>query len=141
MKKILLKVLWLLSLSLLLSMAGTALAWAEEVYTVTEAELTQLGTNLAKLDSINKQQRKELTEQKMLLSQAQFDLEELQNALSESRQELKLAQNSLQNANQSLEQYAREEKSKRLLIKRQRNFYYCLAVALGAGLIYKPKHL
>lgn len=140
MKKILLKVLWLLSLSLLLSMAGTALAWAEEVYTVTEAELTQLETNLAKLDSINKQQRKELTEQKMLLSQAQFDLEELQNALSESRQELKLAQNSLQNANQSLEQYAREEKSKRLLIKRQRNFYYCLAVALGTGLIYKTKH-
>ena len=108
---------------------------------MTEAELTQLETNLAKLDSINKQQRKELTEQKMLLSQAQFDLEELQNALSESRQELKLAQNSLQNANQSLEQYAREEKSKRLLIKRQRNFYYCLAVALGAGLIYKPKRL
>lgn len=127
-------------LSLLLSMAGTASAWAEEVYTVTETELQLLETNLTKLEAINREQQKELKLQKSMLSQAKFDLEELNQALTESKQELNQAQSSLENANQLLKEYAKEEKSKRLLIKRQRNLYYCLAIGLGAGLIYKTTH-
>ena len=127
-------------LSLLLCMAGTASVWAKEVYTVTEAELQLLETNLTKLEAINKEQQKELKLQKSMLNQAKFDLEELSQALTESKKELSQAQSSLENANQLLKEYAREEKSRRLLIKRQRNLYYCLAVGLGAGLIYKTKH-
>ena len=134
------KLCFVLCLSLLLCMVGNVSASAETVYTVSEAELQLLETNLTKLEAINKEQQNELKLQKDMLSQAKFDLEELSQALTASKQELSQAQSSLENANQLLKQYATEAKSKRLLIKRQRNLYYCLAIGLGAGLIYKTTH-
>ena len=124
-------------LLLSLSMAGTASVWAEEVYTVTEAELQLLETNLTKLEAFNKELQRQIKEQKSLINQAKFDLTEQAEALSKCKQELSQAQSSLENANQLLKQYAKEEKLKLRKAKRQRTIWCCVGVALTAGVTYK----
>mgnify|MGYP003295480012 CR=1 FL=1 len=119
--------LWV-CLLLVLVLGGSATARAEQVYQITETELTRLETNLQQLATINRQQ-------KGMLMQAKFDLEELQAALTECKKELSQAQNSLKNANTLLAKYEKEEQSRRRRIKRQRNFAYGLAGCLLAGVI------
>ena len=124
--RILADAILLLLLSLLLSCwlgAGLRTASASGVYTMTEAELNQLQTNLDKLEQLSKTQEQESARLKATLETSRQELTMLQNKLATSTEQLKQAQNSLDNANQLLKTYADEEKRTRLRIKAQRNFW------------------
>ena len=108
-------------------------------YTITEAELTRLETNLKKLETINQQSQAELATLKSQLAistQALNEAKKESQRLTQQLNELKAAsekqQQLLQTANQSLEQYAQEEKAKQRSLKRQRNIAYIIA----AGMMY-----
>ena len=106
---------WLLSASATCSASGT--------YQITEAELTQLETNLRKLEQLSSTQKTELTRLQEQLTKSEQELGMLKNQLTISKEQLAQAQNSLDNANQLLKTYADEEKRTRLRIKAQRNFW------------------
>ena len=103
--------------------SAQAICWASGTYTITEAELNQLQTNLDKLEQLSKTQEQESMRLKATLETSKQELTMLQNKLTISTEQLKQAQNSLDNANQLLKQYADEEKRTRLRIKAQRNFW------------------
>ena len=102
---------------------------ASGTYQITEAELTQLETNLRKLEQLSSTQKTELTRLQEQLAQSQKQLQMLKAQLNTSAEQLTTAQNSLDNANKLLQEYAQEEKNKRLKIKAQRNTYFVLMVA------------
>lgn len=105
----------------------------ERMYTVTEAELTQLESKLQRQDSliVNSQQdlktlreqlatsQKELTVARQQLAGLTAQLDELQKT-SQKQSEL------IESANSSLQRYAKEVKAKERIIKRQRNIAYVL---------------
>ena len=126
------KLIMLLLLSLLLCswlglFPGTCSA--SGTYQITEAELTQLETNLRKLEQLSSTQKTELARLKEQLAQSQEQLQMLKTQLNTSAEQLTTAQNSLQTANELLDKFAQEEKKKRLKIKAQRNTYFTLMVA------------
>ena len=124
--RILADVILLLLLSLLLSCwlgVGLRTVSASGTYTITEAELNQLDSNLTKLEQISQTQQAELGRLKTTLETSKQELGMLKNQLTISKEQLKQAQNSLDNANQLLTKYAAEEKRTRLRIKAQRNFW------------------
>ena len=126
------KKLLLLFLSLLFCywlVSGSTTAYASGTYQITEAELTQLETNLQKLEQLSNTQKTELTRLREQLAQSQKQLQMLKAQLNTSAEQLTTAQNSLVNANKLLQEYATEEKNKRLKIKAQRNTYFTLMVA------------
>lgn len=127
MKKSFIILCILLGLSLLLP---SGLCSAESVYQVTETELVQLENNLQALS----QQRQLLLNELKRLSNEQIALEkelaELKVLSSQQETQLKIA-------NESLKEYAAEEKSKRLRIKRQRNLYFCCFLAAGMYAVAK----
>lgn len=100
-KKQLLSVLFVFCL--VFCLAGTCSA--EEMYTISNNELTRLETNLTKLSLINKTQLSELKKLKV-------DLNESQQALVTSKIELQQAQQSLKIAKQSLKQLEKEVQNK-----------------------------
>ena len=104
---------WVLSASATCSASGT--------YRITEEELTQLDSNLTKLEQISATQQQELGRLKTTLETSKQELGMLKNQLTISKEQLAQAQNSLDKANQLLKQYAEEEKRTRLRIKAQRN--------------------
>ena len=112
-----------LALFVLLSPAldGIALASAEPQYIVTEQELLQLEDNLKALESQRQWLLNELKELAKQNQQLEKDLTELKVLSLQQENQLKIA-------NESLQKYAKEEKSKRLKIKRQRNLAYALLV-------------
>ena len=112
---------WLFSASATCSASGT--------YQITEAELTQLETNLRKLEQLSSTQKTELTRLQEQLAQSQEQLQMLKAQLNTSAEQLTTAQTSLDNANKLLQEFAQEEKNKRLKIKAQRNTYFTLMVA------------
>ena len=126
------KKLLLLFLSLLLCswlFSAPAICSASGTYQITEEELTQLETNLRKLEQLSNTQKTELTRLRQQLAQSQEQLQMLKAQLNTSAEQLTTAQNSLDNANKLLQEFAQEEKKKRLKIKAQRNTYFTLMVA------------
>jgi len=100
----------------------------QRTYTVTEAELNQLDSNLTKLEQISVTQQAELGRLKTTLETSKQELGMLKNQLTISKEQLTQAQNSLDKANQLLKTYADEEKRTRLRIKAQRNFWIGVAI-------------
>ena len=78
---------------------------AQEMYNISNSELTRLETNLTELASINKTQLSELQKLKV-------DLKESQQALLKSKMELTEAQQSLKIAKTSLKQLEKEVRNK-----------------------------
>ena len=129
------KKLLLLFLSLLLCwwlFLAPGTCSASGTYQITEEELTQLETNLRKLEQLSSTQKTELTRLQEQLAQSQKQLQMLKAQLNTSAEQLTTAQNSLDNANKLLEEYAIAEKNKRLKIKAQRNAYFVMMVAATA---------
>ena len=126
------KKLLLLLLSLLFCwwlFSAPATCSASGTYQITEEELTRLETNLRKLEQLSSTQKTELARLKEQLAQSQEQLQMLKTQLNTSAEQLTTAQNSLGNANKLLQEFAQEEKNKRLKIKAQRNTYFTLMVA------------
>ena len=126
------KKLLLLALSLLFCywlVSGSTTAYASGTYTITEEELTQLETNLQKLEQLSSTQKTELTRLQEQLTKSEQELALLKSQLATSSTQLTQAQNSLQTANELLDKFAQEEKNKRLKIKAQRNGYLIGMVA------------
>lgn len=124
---------WLLAASATCSASGTP----EQTYTITETELSQLETNLAKLRSINdrltvdlKVQSQEATALKQEVTELKKQLEQLQS-LSQKQGD------SLTTANRLLAEYATEAKRERLRIKAQRNGWIAATVLACIGLAIK----
>ena len=78
---------------------------AEEMYSISNSELTRLEQNLMELSNINKTRLNEL-------SKLKADLKESQTALTKSKLELTEAQNSLRTAKISLHELEREVRNK-----------------------------
>lgn len=112
-----------LVLSLWLSAASTS--QAEEMYQISESELTQLETNLDELEKSNANKQDLLTEQKAQLETARKELTESKKLNAET-------QKSLESANQSLQQLEDEAKGKIEVKTRQRNLW----IAISGGLMY-----
>lgn len=98
---------------------------AEEMYQISESELTQFETNLDELTKSNATKQDLLTEQKKQLETAQTELAESKKTNAETR---KL----LESANQSLQQLEDEAKQKIEVKTQQRNLW----IAISGGLLY-----
>lgn len=101
---------------------------AEEMYQISESELTQLETNLDKLETSNENKQALLTEQKTQLETAEKELTESKKLNVEM-------QKSLESANQSLKELEDEAKKDIETKTRQRNLWIgisgCLLYALS----------
>lgn len=115
--------LLLLACSLWLS-AGSA-SQAEEMYQISESELTTLETDLNQLEKSNKNKQTLLTEQKAQLETAGTELAESKKLNVEM-------QKSLENANRSLQELEDEAKRKIKTKTRQRNLW----IGISGGLLY-----
>ncbi len=120
---------WLFSASATCEASGT--------YQITEQELTQLETNLSKLQQISTTQRMESARLREQLTKSEQDLQMLKSQLDTSTAQLQQAQNSLANANQLLQEYGQEERRTRLRIKAQRNTWITIASCLVIALAVK----
>lgn len=98
---------------------------AEEMYQISESELTTLETNLDELTKSNATKQALLTEQQKQLETAQTELAESKKTNAETR---KL----LESANQSLKELEDEAKGKIEVKTRQRNLW----IAISGGLLY-----
>ena len=120
----------LLACSLWLAAGSTS--QAEEMYQISETELTQLEANLNQLAKSNETKQQLLTEQKAQLTEANRQLETVQKELTASKSLNEATQKSLERANQSLKQFEDEAKRKIRVKTRQRNLW----IALAGGLLY-----
>lgn len=120
----------LLACSLWLA-AGSA-SRAEEMYQISETELTQLGTNLQTLKAHSQERQKVLTEQATLLDQQREELKKLKEEISSSKAANEETKKSLENANAYLTKLEKEEKHKIRVKERQRDLW----VAISSGLLY-----
>lgn len=119
---------WLFSASATCSASGTQ----EPMYQITETELTTLENNISTLKSVNTKLQTESEKQLEQVAQLQSQVAQLKSQLAQLREASMNQEDLLTNANKSLEQYAIEEKNKRLRIKAQRNAYFILLVAATA---------
>lgn len=128
----------LLAYFLWLPAAGST-SQAEEMYQISETELTQLETNLETLKVHNQERQKVLTEQATLLNQQKETIKKQASELSSLKKEIEISkaaneetQKSLLRANQSLKQFEDEAKRKIRVKTRQRNLW----IAISGGLLY-----
>lgn len=98
---------------------------AEEMYQISESELTTLETNLDELTKSNATKQNLLTEQQKQLETAQTELAESKKTNAETR---KL----LESANQSLKELEDEAKKDIETKTQQRNLW----IAISGGLLY-----
>lgn len=98
---------------------------AEEMYQISESELTQFETNLDELTKSNATKQDLLTEQKKQLETAEKELTESKKTNYET-------QKLLESANQSLQQLEEEAKQKIEVKTLQRNLW----IAISGGLLY-----
>ena len=119
---------WLLCL--LLACGSTS--QAEEMYQISETELTQLEANLNQLAKNNETKQQLLTEQKTQLTEANQQLETAQKELTASKVLNETTQKSLERANQSLIELEDEAKRKIRIKTRQRDLW----IAISGGLLY-----
>lgn len=120
----------LLACSLWLAAGSTS--QAEEMYQISETELTQLETNLQTLKAHSKERQKVLTEQATLLDQQREELKKLKEEISSSKAANEETKKSLENANAYLTKLEKEEKRKIKVKTRQRNLW----IAISGGLMY-----
>lgn len=111
--------------------AGTS-SQAEEMYQISESELTTLEQNLNQLAKNNETKQQLLTEQKTQLTEANRQLETVQKELTASKSLNEATQKSLERVNQSLKQLEDEAKQKIRVKTRQRNLW----IAISGGLLY-----
>lgn len=121
----------LLACFLWLPAAGST-SQAEEMYQISETELTQLETNLQTLKAHSKERQKVLTEQATLLDQQREELKKLKEEISNSKAANEETKKSLENANAYLTKLEKEEKRKIKVKTRQRNLW----IAISGGLLY-----
>lgn len=123
-------------LSLLLAcslwLAAGSTSQAEEMYQISEGELTRLEMNLNQLAKNNETKQQLLTEQKTQLTEANQQLETVKKELIASKSLNEATQKSLERANQSLKQFEDEAKRKIRVKTRQRNLW----IAISGGLLY-----
>ena len=124
--------LWPLLLVCSLWLAAGSTSQAEEMYQISESELTQLETNLDELEKSNAVKQDLLTEQKAQLTEANQQLETVKKELIASKSLNEATQKSLERANQSLKQFEDEAKRKIRVKTRQRNLW----IAISGGLLY-----
>lgn len=117
--------LWPLLLVCSLWLVAGSTSQAEEMYQMSESELTQLETNLDELEKSNAGKQDLLTEQKAQLETAQTELAESKKTNVETR---KL----LESANQSLKELEDEAKKDIETKTRQRNLW----IAISGVLLY-----
>ena len=117
---------WLfLPLVLSLWLSATSASRAEEMYQISESELTTLERDLNQLEKSNASKRDLLTEQQKQLETAEKELTESKKTNYETR---KL----LESANQSLKELEDEAKKDIETKTRQRNLW----IAISGGLLY-----
>lgn len=124
--------LWPLLLVCSLWLAAGSTSHAEEMYQISEGELTQLENNLATLESHSQERQKVLTEQATLLDQQREELKKLKEEISSSKAANEETKKSLENANASLTKLEKEEKHKIRVKERQRNLW----IGVSSGLLY-----
>lgn len=107
----------------------------ELMYQITETELTTLENNISTLKSVNTKLQTESEKQLEQVAQLQSQVAQLKQQLMQLREASMNQEDLLTNANKSLEQYAIEEKNKRLRIKAQRNTYFVLMVAAAVAAV------
>lgn len=105
---------------------------AEEMYQISESELTRLEVNLNQLEKSNATKQDLLTEQKTQLTEANQQLETVKKELIASKSLNEQTQKSLERANQSLTELKQEAKRKIRVKTRQRNMW----IAISGGLLY-----
>lgn len=120
----------LLACSLWLAAGSTS--QAEEMYQISETELTQLEANLNQLAKSNETKQQLLTEQKAQLTEANQQLETVQKELIVSKVLNEATQKSLERANRSLTELEKEAKRKIRVKTRQRDLW----IAISGGLLY-----
>lgn len=113
-------------------LAAGSTSQAEEMYQISETELTTLEANLNQLKENNETKQQLLTEQKAQLTEANQQLEVVQKELTASKSLNEATQKSLESANQSLRQFENEAKRKIRVKTRQRNLW----IAVSGGLLY-----
>lgn len=116
----------------LLWLAAGISSQAEEMYQISEAELTRLEANLNQLAKNNETKQQLLTEQKAQLTEAGTQLETVKKELTASKSLNDQTQKSLEKANQSLKRFEDEAKRKIRVKTRQRNLW----IAAAGGLLY-----
>ena len=126
------KSLFALVLACLLWLAAGTSSQAEEMYRISETELTQLEMGLNRLEKNNETKQQLLTEQQTQLTEASKQLETVKKQLTESKMLNAQTQKSLETANQSLKQLEQETKKKIKVKTRQRNLW----IAISGGLLY-----
>lgn len=126
-----------LVLSLWLSAGSTS--QAEEMYRMSESELTRLEANLNQLAKNSETKQNLLNKQKIQIEMLNSQLEKANNQLEESKKEIQKSkalneatQKSLERANQSLTELENEAKRKIEVKTRQRNLW----IAISGGLLY-----
>lgn len=112
-------------------LAGS-ISQAEEMYLISESELTRLEANSNQLAKNNETKQQLLTEQKTQLTEANQQLETVQKELTASKVLNEATQKSLERANQSLKQFEDEAKRKIRVKTRQRNLW----IGVSSGLLY-----
>lgn len=130
--KILKKYLPPLLLLVSLWLAAGSTSQAEEMYQISESELTELENNLATLESHSQERQKVLTEQATLLDQQREELKKLKEEISSSKAANEETKKSLENANAYLTKLEKEEKRKIRVKTKQRNLW----IAISGGLLY-----
>lgn len=115
--------LWPLLLVCSLWLAAGSTSQAEEMYQISESELTQLERDLNQLEKSNANKQDLLTEQKTQLSEAKTQLETVQKELIASKSLNEATQKSLERANQSLTELENEARHKVQVKARQRNLW------------------
>ena len=110
--------------------AGTS-SQAEEMYQISESELTTLEQDLNQLAKNNETKQQLLTEQKTQLTEANQQLEAVKKELTASKSLNAQTQKSLERVNQSLKQLEDEAKQKIRVKTRQRNLW----IAISGGLL------
>lgn len=136
------KNLWPLLLACSLWLAAGSASQAEEMYQISENELTQLETNLQTLKAHSQERQKVLTEQATLLNQQKETIKKQASELSSLKKEIEISKaaneetkKSLESANQSLIELEKEARHKVQVKARQRNIWAAVAViAVGAAI-------
>lgn len=124
---------WLfLPLVLSLWLAAGSTSQAEEMYQISESELTTLETNLNQLEKSNETKQQLLTEQQTQLTEVNQQLETVKKELTASKSLNEATQKSLESANRSLQELEDEAKRKIKTKTRQRNLW----IGISGGLLY-----
>ena len=124
--------LWPLLLVCSLWLAAGSTSQAEEMYQISESELTQLEVNLNQLKKNNETKQQLLTEQQAQLTEAKTQLETVKKELTASKSLNAQTQKSLESANRSLQKFEDEAKREIRVKTRQRNLW----IAISGGLLY-----